>query len=266
MARQKGSLPFTGAVGNIVGFQRNGEFFLKEKNLILREKVLHTEAFARTRENAAEWRQAVRAGMLVRHALVYLVKFLRLADNHLSARLNALMSRVVQSDPVSERGKRKAGNGQLEWIEDFAFRKETAFVSVCSAGPASTIDTSSGLLKLEIAPFYPRERIMAPEGATHFRIIANAAALHFEQEYCDRNFKESIYYPLGEPLTDRICLEQSLDTVPAQCLLQAMGVSFYVQRGEQQFDLLAGGVMRVLQVAATSHQAIHSADSSPDWQ
>ncbi|NII28792.1 hypothetical protein HB364_27165 [Pseudoflavitalea sp. X16] len=248
MATQAGPLPFTGSIGNVTGYKKNGKHFIKEKSVITRDRVLHSAGFARTRENAKEWRRAVRAGMLVRHSFRRLLKGLQLADNELSGRLHGWMNKIVKSDLVSDRGERTVSKGQLELLEDFAFRSATTFSSVFFAGPVSSIDTVTGTLKLEIRPFDPTRRINAPEGATHFKIVAAGAAIDFEKERCQHNYQETGYLSLAAMVQEPICLEQTITPLPGQSLLLAIGVVFYTQHGDGRFDRVDGGVMRILQV------------------
>ncbi|NII28197.1 hypothetical protein HB364_24150 [Pseudoflavitalea sp. X16] len=250
MAQQVGPLFYTGSMGGTTGYKRNGKYFVKTKNMITRDTVLHSPRFVRTRENAKEWRRAVRAGMLVRHSLRHLIKNLQLADTPISGRLSAWMNRIVKSDPVSDRGARRITNGQLELLEDFAFRKGATFSSVCAAGPVSSIDTATGRMKIELRSFDPRQRIQLPEEvrATHFKIVLNGAAIDFEREQFQCGYQETDYLSMEE-VTAPICLEQLLAPTPGQALLVAIGVVFYVQGEGGRYERVSGGGMRVLQVS-----------------
>lgn len=250
MAQQVGPLFYTGSIGGTTGYKRNGKYFVKTKNMITRDTVLHSPRFARTRENAKEWRRAVRAGMLVRHSLRHLIKHLQLADTPISGRLSAWMNRILKSDPVSNRGERRITNGQLEVLEDFAFQEKRAFSSICSAGPVSSIDTATGRMKIELRSFDPEQRIQLPEGVrgTHFKIALNGAAIDFEREQFQSGYKETDYLPM-EDITSPICLEQTLAPTPGQALLVAIGVVFYVQGEDGRYERVSGGGMRILQVS-----------------
>ncbi len=250
MAKQVGPLPFTGSIGGVTGYKRNGKYCLKEKSGPSREQVLTSPRFERTLENAKEFRRTAKAGKLVRGCLHNLTKVMKLADNEISARLNGLLSKIVKSDPVSDRGERMVSKGQLEWLEDFSFRKEQPFSNVFMACPASTMDTDTGYMKVEIRAFDPQQRINAPEGATHFKVVANGAAIHFEKERMDWSYKETGYISLSEFIEETILLEQTLTPRPGQALLQAIGIVFYRQGKDGHFERVPGGVMRILQTAS----------------
>jgi hypothetical protein len=249
MAKQAGALPFTGSIGGVTGYKRNGKYCLKEKSGPSREQVLTSKKFARTLENAKEFRRTSKAGKLVRGCLANLTKGMKLADNEISARLNGLLSKVVKSDAVSDRGERTVSKGQLEWLEDFAFRKETSFSSVCTLCPASTMDTDTGHMKVEIRPFDPQQRINAPESATHFKVVVNGAAIDFEKERNDWSYKETSFLSLSEDVAETILLEQTLKPRLGQAFLQAIGIAFYKQAADGHFERVPGGVMRILQVS-----------------
>jgi hypothetical protein len=249
MAKQAGPLPFTGSIGGVTGYKRNGKYCLKEKSGPSREQVLTSPRFKRTLENAKEFRRTTKAGKLVRGCLKNLTKGMKLADNEISGRLNSLLSKIVKSDPVHDRGERTVSKGQLEWLEDFAFRKETSFSSICTVCPASTMDTDTGLMKVEICAFDPQQRINAPESATHFKVVVNGAAIDFEKERVDWNYKETSFMSLSEYVEEPILLEQTLKPRPGQALLQAIGIAFYRQGEDGHFERVPGGVMRILQVS-----------------
>lgn len=61
MARQHSLIPFTGTLGNLIGYQRNGEYFLRSKPEIVRQTVA-------TRHAAKRFGIASRKGALIRNA------------------------------------------------------------------------------------------------------------------------------------------------------------------------------------------------------
>jgi hypothetical protein len=236
-------------MGGISFYKSDGEYRAREKTGPSRKMVLTSRRFERTRENSAEFRRAVRAGMLVRHSLRHLLKRLQLADSHVSGRLHGLLLKVLQQDAVNGRGARTVSKGKLELLEDFAFHKDRTLSHIFPAGPVSSINSTTGRMHLEIRPFDPQQRVQAPAGATHFKVVSVGAALDFEKEHYEEDFRETDYLSLGEPVIDTIFLEHAPETKAGQSLLLAMGIVFYVRDEEGHYERMNGGAMRVLQVA-----------------
>lgn len=252
MAKQMGVVPLSGPMGAISFYKSDGEYRAREKSGPSRKMVLTSWRFERTRENSAEFRRAVRAGMLVRYSLSRLLKMMKLADPHVSGRLNGLLLKVLQSDPVNGRGARIVSKGNLELLEDFAFHKDRSLSHVFPAGPMSSINSTTGRMKVEIRPFDPRQRVNAPASATHFKVVSVGASIDFNKERYEDNFQETDYLSLEETVSDTIYLEHALEAKVGQSLLLAMGVVFYVCTEQGHYERMNGGAMRVIQVASPS--------------
>lgn len=235
-------------MGAVSYYKSEGEYRAREKTGPSRKMVLTSQRFVRTRENAAEFRRAVRAGMLVRHSLSYLLKDMKLADSCLSGRLNALLLKIVKSDPVNDRGKRTVAGDNLEWLEDFAFHKEHVLGTIFPVGPASSIDRITGNMKMTIRPFDPQQRVNAPAGATHFKVMTVAGILDFDKERWSRDLQQTDYLPL-DAVSGAICLEHAPQVNAGQSLILAMGVVFYACTKNGHYERVNGGSMRVLQVS-----------------
>ena len=248
MAKQKGVIPLTGLMGGISFYESEGEYRAREKTGPSRDTVLTKQSFARTRENAAEFRRAVRAGTMLRYSLRSLLKTMKLADSGVSGRLHALFTKIVRSDPENDRGERTASKGNLEMLEDFAFHKDHTLSDVFPVGPVSSIDTSTGKMKVTIRSFDPQQRVNAPAGASHFKVATVAAAIDFDKEQYEQDHQETGYLSLDE-WTDTICLEHALHAKAGQSLILAMGVVFYTRSEEVTYERVNGGAMRVIQIS-----------------
>lgn len=255
MAKQCGAIPFTGSLGGVTGYKRNGQYYLKEKSTVTRERVLTSPDYARTRENSWEFRHSSRSSMLIRRVLWPLAKLMKLADSHLSPRVNALCTRIIRTDPVNDRGHRRLYAGELEQLEDFAFRKEVDFSKVCKVVTSSTIDTETGDLQFTAKPFDPHSRIDAPEGATHFQFVANGGSINFDTEAFKFDYKESAHYALDEYVNETIRLQQTSEVAPGMVILQAIGLVFFKKNAKGEFQRVNGGVMRVMQIGMAAVEA-----------
>jgi hypothetical protein len=242
-------------MGGISYYKSEGEYRAREKSGPSRRTVLTSPGFARTRENFTEFRHAVRSGMLVRHSLGSLIRQLKLADSGVSGRLNALFVKIIRSDSVNERGKRKATLGDLEMLEGFEFHKEYTFSKIASLSPVTSINTATGAMQTTIRPFDPEQQIKAPQGATHFKIISAAAAIDFDKEQWIHHHRETGYLPLDTGITEAIRLEHALQAEPGQALLLTMGIIFYAVTEEGTYQRISGGGMKLLQVSKMEAQA-----------
>lgn len=69
MANQKGILKLEGTMGGMTFYKKGGQFLVKEKSSISADKIANDPAFARTRENNAEFGATGISGKLLRDAL-----------------------------------------------------------------------------------------------------------------------------------------------------------------------------------------------------
>ena len=255
MAKQMGAHPLTGPMGGVSYYKSEGEYRAREKSGPTRRTVLTSPRFTRTRENFTEFRHAVRSGMLVRHSLGSLIRNLKLADSGVSGRLNALFVKIIRSDSVNDRGKRKATPGDLEMLEGFEFHKGYTLSKIASLSPVTSINTATGALQTTIRPFDPEERIHAPLGATHFKIVSAAAAIDFDKEQWIDHHRETGYLPLDTSITEVIRLEHVLQAESGQSLLLTMGIIFYAAVEEGKYQRVSGGGMKLLQVSKMEARA-----------
>lgn len=136
MAKQTGILPFTGKLGNLIGYRRNGSYFVRS----MPEEVRQTTA---TRQSSRNFGIASRTGKLIRQAITPQLSIGR--DGTLVNRLNKAL---IQ--------------GRLQQLEGFRFNRHTGVdkffsrLPVLSSGgalmiPAQTWPPSTAGDKLEIS-------------------------------------------------------------------------------------------------------------------
>jgi hypothetical protein len=82
MAKQNSLIPFTGRLGNLIGYERNGQFFLRSKPEIVRQTLA-------TRRAAQRFGAASKKGAIIRHAF-YDDLDIRCDSNHIN-RLNKVL-------------------------------------------------------------------------------------------------------------------------------------------------------------------------------
>ncbi|TAI92947.1 hypothetical protein DMA11_25320, partial [Marinilabiliaceae bacterium JC017] len=73
MARQKGVIKLEGRIGDLSFYKTGGEYMARSKGGVDGDRIKNDPAFARTRENGAEFGRAGKSGKLLRNALKGLV-------------------------------------------------------------------------------------------------------------------------------------------------------------------------------------------------
>lgn len=178
MARQEDTILLTGPVGNLSFYKTKGGYFVRKKSGVSGDRIKSEPAYARTRENIAEFGRASLATKLFRSAFSPLVQCA--ADNRVSSRLTGRMVKVIQGDAVNARGQRNVRRGETSLLEGFQFNKNSSLTKSFSAPFTASIDRGTGEMVIDIPAFDAAEVISGPEGATHFCLPAGGAAIDFE--------------------------------------------------------------------------------------
>src|SRR4051812_15403755 len=121
MARQSGIMKIKGTMGGMTFYKSSLDGDLvREKGGIDGQRIANDPAFARTRENGAEFGTAGSTGKLLRDTLRNLL--LNSVDNRVTSRVTQLMSGILKLDLSSPRGARNPGVA-LESAEAKAYLK-----------------------------------------------------------------------------------------------------------------------------------------------
>lgn len=180
MAQQKGIIPLKGTIGNINFYKSRDGYLAREKTSIDADRIANDPAFARTRENGAEFGRAGVAGKVLRTALRSLL--LNTSDSRMLSRLTGAMMKVIKADVTSERGLRNVIDGEALLLEGFEFNANSKLGTSLFAAYTVTVNRATGLLVINIPSFIPANLIAAPSGATHFRIVSAGAEIDFENQ------------------------------------------------------------------------------------
>ncbi len=178
MAEQKGVLPLKGTIGNLTFFKTQDGYMAKAKSEISKEKFASDPNFDRTRENMAEFANAVEAGKHIRTPFSKLLK--KSSDGRMISRLSLKCYRVLQTDTVGKRGKRTVAKGDISLLDEFEFNKK-GFLSTALVAPYTvTFTRTTGNVQFDAPVFIPKEDIAAPKGATHYQLQLAAAPVDFD--------------------------------------------------------------------------------------
>lgn len=176
MARQGGILKIKGTVGGLTFYKSQDGDLVREKGGVSGERIANDPAFARTRENGAEFGESATAGKILRDTLRNLM--MNASDNRVTSRLTSVMSAIKNYDTVSGRGERTVANGmqtgKIE-LKGFDFNVNAPLGSILF----KPLDIDTGLGSITIQNLNPLNDIDYPVGATHMTFSGGVANVNF---------------------------------------------------------------------------------------
>lgn len=249
MAKQRGIIKLEGTIGDITFFKTEDGYLAREHAPISAEQVATDPAFQRTRENNAEFGRAGKASAILRKALRTVIANSK--TGKLPARLTTEFMRVIKADATNPRGLRNVIDGEAELLRGFNFNANAPLTSTLYAPYSAVIDRAAGTLNITIPSFLPDQAVQAPAGSTHFKMVAMAAAVNFEQEDYESNFQETAMLPWNAAATAPLTLNCTLTPGSAHPLFLVMGIQFY-QSVNGAFYTLKDGGFNALQIVEVS--------------
>ena len=238
MAQQKGILPLKGTIGNITFYKSKDGYLAREKTSINAERIANDPAFARTRENGAEFGRAGQAGKILRTALRSLL--LNTADSRMLSRLTREMMKVIQADATNERGLRNVIDGEAELLEGFEFNASSKLGTSLFAPYEATINRVSGELLITIPSFIPVNMVAAPSGATHFKLVSAGVEIDFENKVYVVAFGNSNSLPINSAATAAMNLNHQVTANSTKPLFLVLGIEFYQEVNGNEYSLKNG--------------------------
>lgn len=225
MARQDGVIKIQGQMGGISFYKSKDGHLARLKSGISSDRIKNDPAFARTRENGAEFGRAGVSGKLLRTAFRNLTQNAR--DGRMISRLTQQMMKVVQSDSLNARGERNAANGDVTLLEGFEFNSGSQLDKMFFVPYEATIERAGGILTIDIPEFNPKQQITAPPGATHFRLIAGAAELDFAAGSYSSSTTQSADLVLSPNLQPALQLTHGVTAGSTKSLFLVFGIVFF---------------------------------------
>jgi hypothetical protein len=264
MAKQKGVIKYVGTIGDIRHFKIKGQegYFAGMVGGPTGEQVYSAPEFERTRENMNEFGGSAKAGKSVRNGFAQLLA--KMADSQLTGRLTAIMKKINLEDQTEARGYRAIQiSTQHTYINGLDFDKNISLNSVVSAPYSVTHLEARDTADLVVPAFDPMSLIIAPPGATHFRLI-NALAVVSDFAY---NSTTSTYEPTqptfnelsdvaysgyldltaATPATTVTSTLTTPGAMPADVtVLQAVGIEFYQKVGANYYQFSSGNCLKIV--------------------
>ncbi len=245
MAYQAGPLRLKGKLGDL-SFYYNKEYgyLARLKGGPDKEQIAKSPKFARTRENASEFSLAVRAGQLIRRAVMASVGLT--GDSKISQRLVGILVRMGKTDLSVIRGMRNPATVFNEpdsraLLRSFAFYMNRPLSSVYSGQINCDILTGSIVLtnitSETLAP--ASEFFRVPKGATHVRIKAAMATLDFDSNLYMIYPAPAYIAPLENPMstTEFIC---EIDATDTHSRIGIVSIEFLQEKNGELYVLVDG--------------------------
>jgi hypothetical protein len=225
MARQKSILKLEGSIGDVSFYKSEGEYLARTKGGVDGDRIKTDPAFARTRENGAEFGVAGKASKLLRTA--FKAPVAALADNRVASRLTTQMLKVVQSDTVHSRGERTVQDGNLSLIQGFEFNVNTGLEDVVKAAYSVAFDRVSGEASVTIDFSNPSLELNQVEGADQAQILIGVAAVDFENNEYEVDVLEADAVSMAS--TEAILVQQtaSVSANSTRPVFVIVGVMYY---------------------------------------
>ncbi|HEX4875132.1 MAG TPA: hypothetical protein VFV31_00575, partial [Chitinophagaceae bacterium] len=120
-------------------------------------------------------------------------------------------------------------DGEAELLKGFEFNVNAKLGVTLYAPYSTAIDRVAGSLTVSIPSFVPAEKIIAPSGTTHFRLVTMGAEVDFEQETFTTDSKDSGVLPWDSTATPVLDLANAVTANSTHPLFLVMGIQFYQQ-------------------------------------
>jgi hypothetical protein len=238
MAKQKGLIRLDGSIGDMTYYKSKDGYRAKGKAGPTKERIASDPGFIRTRENMAEFGRAGTGGKLIRQAINPILKDAK--DSKAVSRLLKVMSQVIKSDTVNKRGERTVTDGDITLLKGFEFNANAILSTTLYMAPATVVDRTTGTLTINIPAFVPSSSIIAPQGATHFKLVGAGAAIDFDAHIVTSTMNASSRYAWDETSTDAITLVNTIAAGTTLPLFLFLGIQFFQEMNGVQYPLSNG--------------------------
>ena len=225
MATQHGVIQLQGTIGNITFFrQEDGSFGAKAKTSLSKERIASDPTFLRTRENNAEFGRAGKGGKVVRAAFQSL---LARTDRRMVARLLKVMMLCIKADITSARGLRTVSSGNPLYLKGFEFNILGKLGTALQTPYTTTVNRTTGALGISVPAFVPATALSAPQGATHYKLVAAGAEIDFDNETHVSATAATGFLPIDNASTTPATLNVTVSTNSTLPIYQVLGIHFF---------------------------------------
>lgn len=245
MARQTGIIRLKGTIGGVSFYKTADGHLAREKGGVDGNRIKNDPAFQRTRENGSEFGTAGTGAKLIRNANRILIQSAK--DRNTSARLTREVLKVVKTDPTNDRGERQIVEGNMELLEGFEFNKRGRLSSTFFGIFSPSFDRAAGEAEIAIDAFQANNTIAAPGGTTHYKIVAGASLIDFEEQTFETDSDETGIEPWDSTQVAATTLSMNLSAAATTPALLVFGIQFYQEVNGQMY-VLNNGAFNALQL------------------
>ncbi len=235
MAKQKGIIKLEGTIGDITFSRTAAGYIAKGKPGVSAGRIATDQAFARARENMAEFGRAGKAAKLLRSAFRTVLQGNH--DGYMHSRLVKQLVAVVKSDMTNDRGLRNVPDGNVRLLEGFDFNAAAQLGTSLAAPYVVNVNRAAGTLATSIASLVPKTEVTIPAGATHFRIISAGAAVDFAGETYVADQSYSAFLPWNDVPTGPVDLTVEVAQNSEHPIFLLLGIAFFQQVGGKYYVL-----------------------------
>ncbi|CAM1352168.1 hypothetical protein [Tenacibaculum ascidiaceicola] len=263
MSKQKGLIKLVGNIGGVSFYTSNGEYLARMAGGPTKERIQSDPNFARTRENNTEFGGAAKVGKALRTALSGVLQIM--AGSRLAAQLTRIF-KTINLKGAGVRGKRPITlSANKELLAGLDLNNKLSLTSVFTAPYTASINADRNEVTYEIPAFNPANFIVAPTGATHFKLIAavglvsdyvyDDGASTYEPTVAEQNSIGIVANDTVKPLDSNSSAITLTATIPGGVVTDAevsviacLGIEFYQQVGGTDYLLSQGNTMKVTNV------------------
>lgn len=249
MAKLRSLIKLEGTMEDLTFYKGADGYFVRTKGGVSKNRIMNDPAFARTRENGAEFGSIAGSGKLLRTALGPMV--FRAKDSKLTSRLVKVLGQIKNLDSVSARGARNVAEGlnatsSTSILEGFDFNARATFGSVLNS--IATVDSATGMVS--IAAYNPLEQMRSPEGATHFSLQVGFLRIDFATGAYELTQSPEEVYPLQNGMITPVLSPASVPTVTGTGMHFIL-IEFFQEVNGSQY-MLNNGAFNVLNLLKMS--------------
>jgi hypothetical protein len=238
MASQKGIIKLNGSIGDITFYKTVDGYQAREKGGVDGKRIATDPSFQRTRENGAEFGRAGKAGKLLRVA--FRSASVHTSDSRMTSRLTQLMVKVLQSDLASARGNRNVTDGNTQLLQGFEFNIHSKLDTSFLAPYTATIVRATGVTTIEIEAYIAETMVLAPAGATHYKLLSACAAIDFNNDTYAIDIANSQELSINSMATAPLILTTQAPVASSHPLFLALGIDFYQEVNNVMYPLKNG--------------------------
>ena len=225
--KQKGFLRLSqGSLGDTTFVKSKDGYLVKEKKVQSKNKWKKSGSFQRSRENSEEFGSASTSAKLIRYSVTQIGHFR--SDSVMLHKLNSCLARIIKLDDDSSRGKRMPTSENLRLLIGFDMNSTVTFKNLFNSRFRTIANRESGEYGIVIPSFIPTDRVKAPAGTTHFKIVSACSSINFaKSELIDRKVFTSELIKWNEISTAETEINYRHSPNPSNTIFLFLGLEFW---------------------------------------